>query len=427
MKSFSIIGGNPISGEIEPAGNKNAVLKMIPATLLTADKVVLTNVPEILDVDVMVDIMKEIGSEVNYDRAARRLELQTIEIKNWQIKPDLAKKLRASNMFLGPLLGRIGKVENVMPGGDKIGPREMNAHFDGLTQLGAKFEKLDDDAFRLEGEMKGSNIFLYEPSVTATENIILAAVLANGKTIIENAACEPHVSELCNMLNKMGAKIEGIGSNKLIIEGVKVLNRCEYKVPPDHIYIGTMLVLAAITNGELKINNIIPQDMRPIFYFFNKMGLEIEVGNDYCKIHPGQKMQINDALWAETKGVYCQPWPCFPTDLMSLMIVLATQIEGKILFFEKMYPGRMSFAKAFNEMGANVEVIDPHRIIVNGKTHLKGGVTLDSPDLRAGMAYVAGALCAEGETIVTNVEHIYRGYPLIDEVLNKLGANIKIV
>lgn len=330
-------------------------------------------------------------------------------------------------MFLGPLLGRVGKVENVMPGGDKIGPREMNAHFDGLTQLGAKFEKLNDDAFRLEGKLKGSNIFLYEPSVTATENIILAAVLAEGQTVIENAACEPHVSELCNMLNKMGAQIQGIGSNKLIIDGVISLSGCEYKIPPDHIYIGTMLIIAAITNGEMKINNIIPADLRPILYFFNKMGIDIEVGADYCKIYPNQKMQLTDKVWAENKGVYSQPWPCFPTDLMSLMIVLATQIEGKLLFFEKMYPGRMSFAQAFNQMGANIKLEDPHRLTVTGKTKLHGGVTLNSPDLRAGMAYVVAGLCTDGVTTVTDVDHIYRGYPKIDEVLNTLGAKIQLI
>ncbi|MBP9759119.1 UDP-N-acetylglucosamine 1-carboxyvinyltransferase [Candidatus Dojkabacteria bacterium] len=424
MKSFLIKGGNPISGEVEAAGNKNAVLKMIPATLLTKEKIVLTKVPDILDVDVMLEIMKEIGSEINYDKSNQRLEIQTLIIKNSKINPELASKLRASNMFLGPLLGRVGNVENVFPGGDKIGPREMNAHFDGLTQLGAKFEDYGNNNFKLEGEMKGSKIFLYEPSVTATENIILAAVLAKGETEIENAACEPHVAELCKMLNKMGAKIQGIGSNKLTIEGVESVNGCEYQIPPDHIYVGTMLIIAAITNGELKINNIIPEDLRPILYFLSKLGVSIELGDDYCKIYKDQPMKVDDPVWARTKGVYSQPWPCFPTDLMSLMIILATQIEGSVLFFEKMYPGRMFFANYINGMGANIITADPHRIMVNGKTKLKGGITLDSPDLRAGMAYVVSALCAEGETKVTNIDHIFRGYPNIDIVLNSLGAEI---
>lgn len=424
MKSFLIKGGNPISGEIEAAGNKNAVLKMIPATLLTKEKVVLTKVPDILDVDVMLEIMKEIGSEINYDKSNQRLEIQTLIIKNSKINSELASKLRASNMFLGPLLGRVENVENVFPGGDKIGPREMNAHFDGLTQLGAKFEDLGDNKFKLEGEMTGNRIFLYEPSVTATENIILAAVLAKGETEIENAACEPHVAELCRMLNKMGAKIKGIGSNKLTIEGVESINGCEYQIPPDHIYVGTMLIIAAITNGDLKINNINLEDLRPILYFLSKLGVNVEVGDGYCKIYRNQPMKVDDLVWARTKGVYSQPWPCFPTDLMSLMIILATQIEGSVLFFEKMYPGRMFFANYINGMGANIITADPHRIMVNGKTKLKGGITLDSPDLRAGMAYVVSALCAEGETRVTNIDHIFRGYPNIDIVLNSLGAEI---
>lgn len=427
MKSFVINGGRAISGEIEAAGNKNAVLKMIPATLLTSEKVTLTKVPDILDVDVMLEIMKEIGSEIHYDKANQRLEIQTREVLNSRVNTELASKLRASNMFLGPLLGRVGNVENVFPGGDKIGPREMNAHFDGLKQLGASFTDYGDNKFKLEGEMHGGNIFLYEPSVTATENIILAAVMAKGHTVLENAACEPHVVELCKMLNKMGAKITGLSSNRIEIDGVTSLSGCEYQIPSDHIYVGTMLIIAAITGGEIVVKNIIREDMRPINYFLSKLGVEVEMGDSWCKVNKGQKMVVEDEVWARTKGVYSQPWPCFPTDLMSLMIVLATQVKGSVLFFEKMYPGRMFFANYLNGMGANIISADPHRIMVNGKTQLKGGITLDAPDLRAGMAYVVAGLCANGETKVTNVEHIFRGYPKIDEVLNSLGTEIKSV
>ncbi|MCA9385283.1 UDP-N-acetylglucosamine 1-carboxyvinyltransferase [Candidatus Dojkabacteria bacterium] len=424
MARFSIRGGKPLNGTLPAAGNKNAVLKMIPAALLSSEPVRLTNVPAISDVEVMFEIMKGLGTKISYDKQAGIVELHTPEITSHTINPDLAKKLRASNMFLGPLLAREGTVTNVFPGGDKIGPREMNAHFDGLKQLGAHVELHESKSFTLSGTMKPAEVFLYEPSVTATENTLLAAVLTDGTTTIENAASEPHVQELCNMLVTMGASIEGIGTNKLTIHGVSSLHGTDFKIPPDFIYIGTFIILAAITGGDLKITDVNHKDLRTILYFFSKLGVHTEFEDGTIHIPPHQKLKIDDPTWARTKGFYSQPWPCFPTDLMSIAIVLATQTEGSTLFFEKMYPGRMFFANYLNGMGANIILADPHRIIVNGKTSLTGAKGLQSPDLRAGMAFVAAGLCAEGETVVESVEHIERGYPNIDSVLKSLGADI---
>ncbi|HYE60137.1 MAG TPA: UDP-N-acetylglucosamine 1-carboxyvinyltransferase [Candidatus Kapabacteria bacterium] len=426
MARFVITGGKALHGTVQPIGNKNAVVKMIPATLLTTEPVTLTHVPDIRDVDTMLSIMKTLGTDITYDKTKGVLTLQTKTIMKTIVDPDLAKKLRASNMFLGPLLARKGMVTGIMPGGDKIGPREMNAHFDGLRQLGARYKKNADDSFTLKGKVVGADVFLYEPSVTATENVILAAVLASGETTITNAASEPHVQELCRMLNGMGATIDGIGTNRLHIVGVDRLHGTTHQVPVDYIYVGTMVVLAAITGGELTIQNVVHDDLKTIVYFFEKLGVRtVMKGNDL--VVPGkQRLVIRDHEWARIKGVYSQPWPCFPSDMMSLMIVLATQVKGSTLFFEKMYSGRMFFADYLNGLGANIIIADPYRVVVNGKSKLRGG-TLYATDIRAGMAYVAAGLCAEGKTVVEHVDHIDRGYPHIEKVLQALGARIERV
>lgn len=421
MSQYIITGGKPLKGTVQAIGNKNAVVKMIPATLLTTEPVTLTNVPPISDVRVMLRIMEKLGTRVTYQDATTII-LHTPKIVSSTVDIVEAKKLRASNMFLGPLLARTGKVTSVVPGGDKIGPREMNAHFDGLTQLGATC-KQHDDRITLTGKLKGASVFLYEPSVTATENVILAAVLAPGNTDISNAACEPHVQELCLMLNAMGAKITGIGTNRLSITGVQALRGTTYRIPVDYIYIGTVIVLTAITKGEVTITDVHHDDLKTINYFFAKLGINTLVKGTSLVVPKKQRLTVVDREWARIKGVYSQPWPCFPSDMMSLAIVLATQVKGSVLFFEKMYSGRMFFADYLNGMGANIVIADPHRVVVNGKTKLKGR-RLTSTDLRAGMAYVAAGLCASGKTIVDNVEHIDRGYPNLEEVLQSLGANI---
>ncbi|PIR76820.1 MAG: UDP-N-acetylglucosamine 1-carboxyvinyltransferase [Candidatus Magasanikbacteria bacterium CG10_big_fil_rev_8_21_14_0_10_42_10] len=423
MPRFIITGGNPLTGSVQTIGNKNAVLKMIAAALLTEQEVHLTNVPGISDVDVMLEMLEALGAQVRYEKVSKEVFISAKDIKTTTVPAELAKKLRSSNVLLGPLLVRMGHVESVVPGGDKIGPREMTAHFDGLTALGATYTQTGDDSFSLSGKLTGTDVHLYEPSVTATENVIMAAVLAKGKTIITNAASEPQVKELCAMLNNMGAQIEGGGSNEIHITGVASLHGVSYAVPIDYIYAGTFVVLAAITGGRLDIGPVNHEDMRTMLYFFSKLGVKTEAKGDRLIVPAKQELKVQDANWARVKGFYSQPWPCFPSDIMSLAIVLATQVEGSTLFFEKMYPGRMFFADYLNGMGANIIIADPHRVIVNGKTQLSRRI-LASPDLRAGMAYVAAGLCAEGETTVENIRHIDRGYPAIEDVISSLGGKI---
>ena len=423
MAKFVIEGGQPLNGEIEPIGNKNAVLKMMAAALLTTETVIINNVPAISDVLVMAEILQDLGATVIHDKKNKILEINAASVKKTVIKSELAKKLRASNTLLGPLLARFGTVTSTLPGGDKIGPREMNAHFDGLSQLGAHISFLSDDIFCLKGRLRGQSVFLYEPSVTATENVMLAAVLTSGTTTVDNAAAEPHVRALAEMVKSMGGKSQGAGTNRLIMEGVKKIAGTTVTTPPDFIYIGTMIVLAIITGGELKIRNVSAADIKPFEYFFGKLGARWHFQENVLIVPSRQTKKITDPVWARTKGIYSQPWPCFPSDMMSLMIVLATQVKGSMLFFEKMYPGRMFFADYLNGLGANIVIADPHRVIVNGSSILRGG-KLFAPDLRAGMAHVAAGLIAHGNTTVEAVEHIDRGYPMIETTLQSLGAKI---
>ena len=423
MSRFRIHGGKPLNGSVTPIGNKNAVLKMIAAALLTDEEVHLTRVPGITDVEVMLQIIESLGGRVVYDKEKETVTLQCNTISSTNVPPELTKQLRASNVLLGPLLARKKEVHSAFPGGDKIGPREMTAHFDGLTALGATFTSTGENSFSLAGTLHGAPVHLYEPSVTATENVIMAAVLAPGETIVTNAASEPHVRELCLMLNAMGAQITGVGTNELHITGVASLSGTTYEVPIDYIYVATFIIIAASTGGRLDIGPVNHDDMRTMLYFFEKVGVTTIAEGDRLIVPAEQELRVQDENWVRIKGFFSQPWPCFPSDIMSLAIVLATQVEGSVQFFEKMYSGRMFFADYLNGMGANIVVADPHRVIVTGKTHLTGR-TLASPDLRAGMAYVVAGLCAGGETIVENIRHIDRGYPHIEEVLSRLGADI---
>lgn len=429
MAKFIIKGGKPLSGTIVPAGNKNEILKIMAAALLTSETVTITNVPAISDVKVMARILTKLGATVRFYEKGTMLKITCRKISDHKIDREEASKLRASNVFLGPLLARLGKVFNVFPGGDQIGPREMDAHFKGFRDLGAKVVIDDQKGFKIYYEdfkkdiAKDKNVFLYEPSVTATENIIMASALRPAVTVLENAAAEPHVRRLCEMLVKMGVEIEGIGSNFLKIKGREKLAGIEHKIGSDHIDVGTFMILALITGGELRIQNVIKNDLKSIIYMMESLGAKFKFEKDDLIIPAEQNLKVVDAGWSSNKGIYSQPWPSFPTDLMSVMIVLATQVEGSTLFFEKMYPGRMFFANYLNGMGANIIMCDPHRIVVNGKTQLAGRKLL-APDLRAGMAYVAAALCASGQSVIDYVEHIDRGYPKMEERLGLLGADI---
>jgi UDP-N-acetylglucosamine 1-carboxyvinyltransferase len=432
MAKFIVNGGPRLSGEIEPVGNKNSVLKLIPASILFKGDYVLTNVPAISDVQVMLDILSFMGAQIDYDKQAKRVKINTDNMHSTEIPFDLSQKLRASVLFIGPLLARFGEVKGAFPGGDKIGPRELKAHFSGFMQLGAKFEGDEWGKFSLYGDLKTSDVLLYEPSVTGTENLILAAVNTPGKTKIIGAACEPHVQELCSWLSENGVNILGIGSNLLEIEGVSQTAReitlqtqgREHAIWPDYVDVSTGIVAAAITKGALKIKNVRHQDLRTIKFFYDQLGVEmIEQGSDLF-IAENQKLEVKDQTWARTKGVYSQPWYSFPSDLMSITIVLGMFVKGSTLFFEKLYPNRMDFVKSFIQAGANIQMLDEHRLIINGPTELKGA-NYTAPDLRAGMAYFLASLAAQGKSEIEHAEHIDRGYPGTLEKYINLGANIE--
>jgi UDP-N-acetylglucosamine 1-carboxyvinyltransferase len=428
MSKFLVKGPVKISGEVEPVGNKNAVLKLIPASILFKGDYVLHNVPALSDVQVELDILEKMGAEIDYDKENQTVKINTDSLNTYEVPDDLAKKFRASVVFYGPLLARFGKVKASFPGGDKIGPRELKAHFDGLMQLGAEFEGNEWGEFELKGDLKAGDVYLYEPSVTATENIIMAAATLEGATTITGAACEPHVQELCLWLAKNGVKVSGVGSNILRIEGNPNLaaEGKEHRVWPDHIDIGTLAISAAITGGSLRIKNVRHQDLKTIKFFFKQLGLDLKADSDDLLVEENQKLEVVDPKWARIKGVYSQPWYGFPSDLMSLAIVLAMHVKGSTLFFEKIYPNRMAFVDYFNAAGGNIIICDPHRIVVNGPTQLRG-FRYNSPDLRAGMAFFTAALASEGTSEIDRIEHIDRGYPNTMERFNRLGAQVERV
>lgn len=427
MKTYRIKGGNRLSGVIEPVGNKNSVLKLIPASLLFSGDYRLTNVPAISDVQVMVDILLEMGAKVDYHRNAGELTINTDTVSTSEIPSELAKKIRASVVFIGPMLARFGEVKAVFPGGDKIGERELKAHFSSLLQLGVELSGSEWGEFKLTGKPQADEVHFYEPSVTATENLILAAAGTVGITVIKGCACEPHVQELCDLLIKAGVEITGVGSNVITITGrEKLKQESEHSVWPDYIDVGTAVISSAVTGGEITVNNIRPQDLVTINFFFNQLGINYEITDTQLHFKSQGELAISDFEWARIKGVYSQPWYGFPSDLMSLMIVLATQVSGSTLFFEKLYPNRMSFVTQLNSFGANIITCDPHRVVVSGKTAFKPGRYV-APDLRAGMAYLMASLIADGESIVRGADHIERGYPDTAGRYAELGAEITII
>lgn len=432
MAKFIIEGPTKLHGEVTPIGNKNSVLKLIPAALLFKGDYVLTNVPAISDVQVMLDILVAMGASVNYDKASARAVINCDGVHTSDIPFELANKVRASVLFFGPLLVRFGKVKGNFPGGDKIGARELKAHFAGFVQMGAQFSGDEWGAFELTGPVHADEIMLYEPSVTATENLILAAAGTGGTTKITGAASEPHIQEMCEWLQECGVEIQGIGSNVLYISGVSMgggqagleTKGKEHAIWPDHLDVGTNIVAAAITGSELLIKNVRHQDLLTINFFYEQLGVKtVPQGNDLL-VPADQGLAVSDPVWARTKGVYSQPWYSFPTDLMSMTITLGMFVKGSTLFFEKMYSDRMSFANAFNAAGANIFICDYHRIVVTGPTKLKG-FSYQAPDIRAGMAYFLAGLASEGKTEISGAEHIDRGYPNTPERYNALGAKVE--
>lgn len=424
MHEYLIEGGFPIKGTIKTCGNKNAALPCIAATLLTKDSVTLRNIPEIEDTGVMFKILESLGAEV------KKIDTHTWTVKankitTTEIPMELSKKIRASILFAGSLLARMGKAIMMPPGGDVIGRRRLDTHFLALTELGARVD-IDGKFEFTANKLVGDDIFLDETSVTATENALMAACLAEGKTIITNAASEPHVQDLCNMLNAMGAKITGIGSNILYITGVKEMHGADFTVGPDYMEIGSYIGLAAATRGSITIEGINPPDMRPLRIAFGKLGISWNITGTTLTVPAGQEMKVNTDLGGMIPKIDDSPWPGFPPDLTSIMTVIATQVDGNVLIFEKMFESRMFFVDKLINMGAKITLCDPHRAVVSGPSILHGD-HLTSPDVRAGMAMVIAAMTAHGESRINNVYQIERGYENLVERLKSLGAHIKRV
>jgi len=421
MNQYRIEGGHPLKGRIRASGNKNAALPCIAAALLSEEAVILRNIPEIEDVLVMLDICRALGAAVErLDGNAWRIE--SSGIKSADVPASLAAKVRASILFAGPLLARFGKVTLPPPGGDVIGRRRLDTHFLALEELGARIEV--DGAFQFTAnKLMGAEIFLDEASVTATENAVMAAALAEGRTVIRNAASEPHVQDVCRLLNAMGGSVTGIGSNILTIDGVPALHGTDFSIGPDFMEIGSFIGLAAVTRGDIIIEGVVPDDLRMMKLAFGRLGISWILDGDELAVHSGQMMRIVPDLGGQIPKIDDAPWPGFPPDLTSIMTVVATQAEGTVLIHEKMFESRMFWVDKLIGMGARIVLCDPHRAVVSGPARLRGD-SLTSPDVRAGMALVIAALCAEGTSTIKNVYQIERGYEHLTERLHALGARI---
>lgn len=422
MYEYHVEGGFPVKGTVKASGNKNAALPCIAAAVLTDQPVTLKNLPEIEDVFVMFDIFKSFGGTVQ-KIAQNEYTLQLKTVTGYEIPTPLSQKIRASILFAGPLLARYGKVSMPPPGGDVIGRRRLDTHFLALTELGAQV-KINGHFLFTANKLIGQDIFLDEASVTATENAVMAAVTAEGETVITNAASEPHVQDLCKLLNAMGAQITGIGSNILTIQGVAELHGAEYRIVADYMEVGSFIGLAAVTRGSLTITDINPPDMRPIKLAFNKLGIRWEIDGTSLTVPAQQSLKVNSDLGGMIPKIDDAPWPGFPADLTSIMSVIATQVEGTVLIHEKMFESRMFFVDKLIGMGARITLCDPHRAVISGPSPLHGS-ELVSPDVRAGMALVTAACCARGESLIRNVYQIERGYERLVERFQAVGVHIE--
>ncbi|PRZ02158.1 UDP-N-acetylglucosamine 1-carboxyvinyltransferase [Marinilabilia salmonicolor] len=432
MNSFEVQGGLQLKGDITPQGAKNEALQVICAVLLSPDEVIIDNLPDILDVNNLIDLLQDLGVTVN------RLSAKKCSFKAENIKLDYLKtkefrkraaSLRGSIMIMGPLLARFGKAYFPKPGGDKIGRRRMDTHFFGFEKLGATFNFDSDDIFYTvhAEKLEGSYMLLDEASVTGTANIIMAAVLTPGKTVIYNAACEPYIQQLCRMLNSMGAKINGVGSNLLTIEGVKALKGCKHRILPDMIEIGSFIGLAAMTGSEITIKDAATDHLGIIPLAFRRMGINMHISKNEIYIPPKQKYTIETFIDGSIMTISDAPWPGLTPDLLSVFLVVATQANGSVLIHQKMFESRLFFVDKLIDMGARIILCDPHRATVIGLNHetpLRASV-MTSPDIRAGVALLIAALSAKGKSIIHNIEQIDRGYEQIDQRLNQLGAKIK--
>ena len=421
---YVVQGGHRLSGRIRPSGNKNAALPIIAAALLCDEPVHLENVPRIRDVETLVKLLQSVGASAEWtSRNALTIHAKTLRAA--ELDPVLCGKIRASILLAGPLLARCGEIVLPPPGGDVIGRRRVDTHFLALQQLGASFEL--NDAFILRAKkLKGADVFLDEPSVTATENALTAAVAAEGTTVLRNAAGEPHVQDLANFLVAMGASIEGIGTNTITIHGGRALHGCTHEIGPDHIEVGSFIGLAAVTRSELTIESAGVEHLRSTLMGFERLGVVCRTEGDDLIIPADQEMKIRSDLGGAVPKLEDQPWPAFPADTMSIALVTATQCEGVIVIHEKMFESRLFFVDKLIGMGARIVLCDPHRAVIIGPTQLHSG-RVESPDIRAGMAMLLAALCAKGESTIDNVGQIERGYERIDERLRALGAKVERV
>jgi UDP-N-acetylglucosamine 1-carboxyvinyltransferase len=432
MSSFEILGGKKLKGEIRPQGAKNEALQILCAVLLTPEKVTISNIPDIRDVNFLIELIREMGVSVErlspdtYSFQADAVNLEYLRTPQFKQK---AASLRGSVMILGPLLSRFKKGYIPHPGGDKIGRRRLDTHFIGLQNLGAKF--IFDETERLfkveANDLKGCYMLLDEASVTGTANIVMAAVMAKGKTVIFNAACEPYILQLCNMLNSMGARISGVGSNLISVEGVDYLSGCQHEMMPDMIEVGSFIGLAAMTQSEITIKNVRLEALGLIPTVFSRLGITVEQRGNDIYIPEHLNYEVETFMDGSIMTVADAPWPGFTPDLISIVLVVATQAKGSVLIHQKMFESRLFFVDKLIDMGAQIILCDPHRATVIGlnREHMLRGIDMVSPDIRAGVALLIAALSAEGKSVIHNIEQIDRGYQQIDERLNLLGADIK--
>ncbi|MDB2447206.1 UDP-N-acetylglucosamine 1-carboxyvinyltransferase [bacterium] len=424
MTRYIIEGGRPLSGTVRPSGNKNEALPALMACLLTEEPITFRRLPRIKDVLTVCDILEDMGVTVNWE-SEEVLTLQAKELKHHKPNEEKCAHVRAAILLLGPLLARVGKIELAPPGGDVIGARRMDTHFDGAKALGATL-KFEGNILGEAKKIVGAEILMDEPSVTATENLLLMAAMCEGETVLFNAASEPHVVGICNLLNAMGAKITGVGSNRLTIEGVPKLGGADHTIGPDFMEVGSFLCLGAIGGGKLRIEGVNVADLRFALKTWKRVGIDPVIGEDYLEIDGTKELEMLPDISGRIGTVYSGPWPAFPTDLMSVTIVAATQAKGTMIFFEKMFEGRMFFTDKLMSMGANIVLCDPHRVVITGPEKLYSA-HMSSPDVRAGMSMVMAACIAKGTSIIDNVYQVERGYHNIAEKLNSIGASIKRV
>jgi UDP-N-acetylglucosamine 1-carboxyvinyltransferase len=424
MEKFVIDGGRPLSGTVRPAGNKNGALPILAASVLTSEDVIIRNVPRIRDVASMLNLLEGLGVRIDWlDDHAVRLNASALTPESGLRRED-AERIRASFLLAGPLLARFGRCVMPPPGGDVIGRRRLDPHLDAFRAFGAALELgRDIEMIAPNGGLSAGELFMDEPSVMATENALLAAALTPGRTVIGNAACEPHVQDLARMLVKMGATIGGIGSNVLTVDGRAELGGCDHTVGPDHIEIGSFMALAGVTGGEVRITDVDPDDLRMIRLVFGRLGLRSELDGSTVVVPGGQDLRTARDVGEHKMKVQDGPWPAFPADLTSIAVALATQAEGSVLIHEWMFENRLVFTDKLVGMGADITLCDPHRAIISGPCRLHGE-RMTSPDIRAGMALLIAALCADGRSVIHNVDQIDRGYEAIDTRLRGLGAQI---